>query len=149
MSNLTYNQIKQIFNDISDDHYQLHNFGSGMVEDINTMTGNGIYSFPMLWIVPQQVTFNDNTKIFKIRVLVLDQDRADDTYRDDILSDTLSIMGDVLINFRTASFDYDVIGQTTALPIVQAFGDYVSGWYSDLDIETDFNITNDCDLPED
>ena len=141
----TYNQIRNIFQDIATSNPFIKGYGSGMIEDVNTLNTK---TYPILWIVPQNVMFKEQTMEYKIRVLVLDKDEKDDTYREDILSDTLSIMGDVIKVFRNdSSFQTDILGNSVAQPVVQAFGDYVSGWYSDLTIECDYFINNDCDIP--
>ena len=144
---ITLNKIKDILNIIANDHPQINHFGFGQIEDANTIKEINGNRFPMLWIVPQQAVLDENVITYRLRFLVFDQDTASDTYRIDILSSTLLVLGDVVRNLKYVSDDYNVIGKVNAIPFAQDFADYVSGWYADVDIETDIN-NNPCDLAD-
>jgi len=144
---ITLNKIKDILNTIANDHIQINHFGFGQIEDINTIKELNGNRFPMLWVVPQQAILDENVITYRLRFLVFDQDTASDAYRIDILSSTLLILGDVVRNLKYVSDDYNVIGKVNATPFAQDFADYVSGWWSDIDIETDIN-NNPCDLAD-
>ena len=143
---MTYNQIIDTFKDIANNHLQIHNFGDGVLEDINTIKYNG-GQFPVLWVIPQSAELGENGLTYKMRVLVFDIDETADTFRRDILSDTLQILNDVIKNFKNDSDDYFVGGTNTAIPFTQNFADYVTGWYVDINIETGID-NNPCDEVE-
>lgn len=144
---ITLNKIKDILNTIANDHVQINHFGFGEIENTNTIKEADGNKFPMLWIVPQQAILDENVITYRLRFLVFDQDTASDDYRTDILSSTLLILGDVIRNLKYVSDDYNVIGKANATPFSQDFADYVTGWYSDVDVETDIN-NNPCDLAD-
>jgi hypothetical protein len=144
---ITLNKIKDILNTIANKHPQINHFGFGEIENVNTIKEAQGNKFPMLWIVPQQAILDENVITYRLRFLVFDQDTASDNYRTDILSSTLLILGDVVRNLKYVSNDYNVIGKASATPFSQDFADYCTGWYSDVDIETDIN-NNPCDLAE-
>ena len=81
---MTYNQIIDTFKDIANNHLQIHNFGDGVLEDINTIKYNG-GQFPVLWVIPQSAELGENGLTYKMRVLVFDIDETADTFRRDIL----------------------------------------------------------------
>lgn len=144
---MTYNQIIDKFETIANDHVGIHNFGDGILEDINTMKENG-GGFPVLWVVPQSAILGDNGLDYKMRVLVFDIDETADTFRRDILSDTLQILTDVIKEFRYGDDnDYGVDGTNSAFPFTQNFADYVTGWYCDISIQTGID-NNPCDFPD-
>ena len=143
---MTYNQIIDTFQSIANSHLQIHNFGDGLLEDINTIKEN-CGKFPVLWVIPQSAELGENGLNYKMRVLVFDIDETADTFRRNILSDTLQILNDVIKNFKNDSDDYYVGGVNTALPFTQNFADYVTGWYIDINIETGID-NNPCDNPE-
>lgn len=143
---MTYNQIIDTFETIATNHPQIHNFGDGLLEDINTIKENG-GKFPVLWVIPQTAVLGENGLKYVMRVLVFDIDETADTFRRNILSDTLSIINDVIKEFKNGDDDYYVGGDNTAFPFTQNFADYVTGWYIDLGIETGID-NNPCDVPE-
>lgn len=143
---MTYNEIIKDFKYIADNHKQIKRFGNGMIEDINTFTTQAEF-LPVLWIVPQSVTLGTNAMVYTIRVLVFDMVESDDTNTDEVLSDTLSVLNDVVQLFKNNFDDYSVINEPQAIPFNQRFVDYCSGWYADVNIET--NIMNSlCQIPD-
>lgn len=154
MATTSYNQLIEVFRRISLRHSQIKRFGNGVIEDVNIF-GDKTPEFPILWVVPQSVDLKQNVLIYKMRILVFDIDSTSDTYRVEILSDTLRILNDVIkllkeeqeIYFNNILIgDYTIRQDSTAFPFVQMFTEYCSGWYSDIMIET--NQDNSlCDIP--
>ena len=143
---LTYNEIIEVFRTVADNHLQINYFGHGMIEDVNTFQEEDD-KFPVLWVVPQSTRFNDNSTVYRLRVLVFDIDKTSDDYRTEILSDTLQILGDVIKYLKNEDWDYALLNQQNCIPFVQKFVDYCAGWYSDIEIDTVSN-NNPCNIPE-
>lgn len=145
MATITYNQLLKEFETMATNHKQLKRFGNGVIEDINTFTTNN-GEFPILWVVPQGAVINENDLVYKVRVLIFDIDDTDDGFRDELLSDTLLMMNDIVQTLRNTSDNYEVTNNPQAIPFNQRFVDYCSGWYCDVDIST--NINNSlCIIP--
>ena len=146
MTNLA--KLIKEFETIATNHAFINRFGQGPIEDVNTFVPND-GKYPVLWVIPQNVQLGDNSIIYSMRVMVFDIDRTDDSFRDQILNDTLITLNDVLKQFKnggTTGYDYEVNTVPTAFPFEQKFVDYCVGWYADLTINTD-GMNSPCDFP--
>jgi len=143
---ITYNQIIEVFREVGDKHLQINHFGHGMIEDVNTFQQSDD-KFPVLWVTPQSTRIQENSTIYRMRILVFDIDKTNDDYRTEILSDTLLILEDVVKYLRNQDVDYGVLQTQNCIPFVQKFVDYCAGWYCDIEIETASN-NNPCNIPE-
>lgn len=136
------------FQTIATNHAFINRFGNGPIDDVNVEIPND-GKYPVLWVIPQSVLLDNNSIIYNIRILVFDIDSTDDSLRDQILSDTLMTLNDVVKLFRNGgpSNDYEVPQIPQALPFEQEFVDYCVGWYCDLQIATD-GMNSNCDFPQ-
>ena len=147
MSVITYNKLLDIFEQIKNEHIQIKRFGSGAIEDVNTFTPDS-GEFPIMWIIPQEASFGENSLTYSIRLLIFDADETDDSLTDAIYSDTLLIINDVIQMLKQGSEEYSVINDVRAIPFNQRFIDYCVGWYCDIDIEVEmFNGNYTCFVP--
>jgi hypothetical protein len=80
--------------------------------------------------------------------MVLNLVKKDLTNRDEVWSDTEQIIDDVIKIFRNESDSYELIGDPVLLPVTEEHSDWVTGWQTDLVIQTEFN-SNYCDIPAD
>lgn len=145
MTNLA--ALIQEFKTIASNHAFIQRFGNGPIDNVNeTIPNDGKY--PVLWVIPQQVTLGNNAITYNMRILVFDIDSTDDSLRDQILSDTLMTLNDVVKLFRNGgpSNDYEAPNEPLAIPFEQEFVDYCVGWYTDLQIVTD-GMNSPCDFP--
>ena len=140
----TYNQIINVFNDIADNNVYVKRFGSGEINDFEVF-GPNTAEYPYLWVVPQGAIINENTINYTFRVMAFDIDNTDDSLQQEILSDTLRILIDVIKDFRyRTTNDLVLIGSPNCIPFTHRFVDYNSGWYADMVIETPLE-NNPCD----
>lgn len=144
---ITYNTILKTFNEIATNHKQINNFGNGTLDEVNTFSNEG--KFPVLWVVPQGVQLGTNSMIYTLRVMVFDISDTDDSLDEELLSDTILILNDVMVILNTQDFwngdEASVINVPRATPFRQKFTDYCVGWYADFDIEVPaFNSKGYC-----
>jgi hypothetical protein len=135
---ITFNQLIEKFEDLSNQHLQIKRFGSGPIEDVNTFSPSS-GEFPVLWIVPQNVRLSENILTYIVRVLVFDINETDDSIRNEILSDTLLILNDIFQQLKNDDDNYEVSADLIATPFNQRFVDYCTGWFADIEIITDIN----------
>ena len=145
MAQVTYNQLIKAFETIGENHIQIKRFGNGVIEDVNTFSpdSNG---FPILWVAPQSVELGENSMIYTIRILVFDIDESNDSLRNEILSDCLLIINDVIQLLKNDTDNYTVTNNPQAIPFNQKFVDYCTGWFADVNIETDI-LNTLCVIP--
>lgn len=144
---MTYNQIVDLLANIAVAHKQLKGFGAGELWEINGDPKNsGIY--PELWLVPVNAVAKLNTIEHTVRLLVYDLVNKDETNENDVLSDALQILLDVVKVLRYESDNYTLLNEPTLEPFTERFDDEVSGWSAEFVIEVNF-ANNDCDMPMD
>jgi len=144
---ITYNTILKTFEEISERHLQINNFGTGDLDEVDTFSNEG--KFPVLWVIPQRVQLGANSMIYTIRVMVFDISETDDSLDDEQYSDTILILNDVMFILNTDDFwngdEASVINTPTATPFRQKFTSYCVGWFADFDIEVPtFNNKGYC-----
>ena len=143
---LTWNQIVNEFKTIALSSPFVKRFGSGEITEVET-TGPNAQDYPMCWIVPQQVEVGENDLVYVVRVLVFDIDNTDDSKQQEILSDTLRTLTDIIKKFRYENDAYNMSDRPVCLPFTHRFVDYNTGWYADLRIITEFD-NSPCDIAE-
>ncbi len=144
----TYNQIVKKLETISLSNPFVKRFGTGEIQQLDTDSPTST-DFPMVWCVPQTVEIGENTLVYKFRVMVFDQDDTTDFHQQEILSDTLRTLIDIIKTFRMdTGTDYTLNDSPfpQATPFTHQLVDYVVGWYCDLDIITDLD-NSPCDIP--
>lgn len=142
----TYNQILKEIETIAMANPFIKRFGSGEISDIET-DGPNSELYPMCWVVPQQVEIGDNDMVYLLRILVFDIDDTDDSKQQEILSDTLRTLQDIIKIFRNYNDAYALDGRPTCFPFTHRFVDYNTGWWSDMRITTEL-ANNPCEYPE-
>lgn len=142
---MTINNIIDLFQAISVAHYQIEGFGFGNIFEINGNINPGL-KYPLLWVTPQESTTREWTKERKFTLFVLNVGHHDQSDRNEIWSDTESILTDIVKILNNESDDYELIGDATMQPISEKFADWTTGWQCDLTIETELN-SNYCDIP--
>lgn len=142
----TYNQIIKEIETIALANPFIKRFGAGEISDIET-DGPTSALYPICWVVPQQTEIGENDMIYTLRVLVFDIDDTDDSKQQEILSDTLQTLTDIIKKFRNYNDQYTLDGRPLCMPFTHRFVDYNTGWYTDLRIITEF-ANNPCEYPE-
>ena len=145
----TYNQIVKKLETISMSNPFVKRFGTGEIQQLDTDSPNST-DFPMVWCVPQTVEIGENTLNYKFRVMVFDIDETSDAHQQEILSDTLRTLIDIIKTVRYDSGDDYNLNDSPfpqATPFTHQLVDYVVGWYADLEIITELD-NNPCDIPE-
>ena len=143
----TYNELIEEFKLFSDDHFQLKDFGNGPTSDIGVSRK---MEFPYMWIThrtPSSITVGNRIQIpdIVLTFIVVDQINNQDNYLDingvdsdnqqEILSDTLEIVQDLInyISQNLGSRGVSLLQNTVSLePTYDDTDDRVTGWVIDL-----------------
>lgn len=152
---ITYKQILTYFSSIAYYHEQINSFGFGdltqCTEDIVTKKTP---KFTRLYLVPENVEFNDNHIHYNFAVVIMDQLNDDLSNMDDVMSDTLEIAMDVWTVFwqsytaEQGDFSDIIMGdwEPDTHPFIERFDMVVGGWTMHLKMSAPFDY-NRCDLP--
>ena len=145
---ITYNKIIKLFENIASSNKFINKFGNGDISLVDTKIKDDD-NYPVLWVVPQSVALNGNAIEYRVRVIVFDIDNLDDSNQQDILSDTIQILIDVVNTFNSSLEDYSevVVNENIEFePFTEKFSEYCTGWWGTLSIFTSYN-NNECSLP--
>lgn len=142
---MTYNQIVEEFKTIALANPFIKRFGAGEITEIEMEGPNGS-QYPYCWITPQNVEIGENDLVYVFRILVFDIDDTDDSKQQEILSDTLRTLLDIIKQFKyNANNSVSIDSRPNAVPFTHRFVDYNTGWYADLRITTEMD-NNPCEL---
>jgi hypothetical protein len=146
---LSYNQINDLFREITNAHYQLNTFGSGELSeaDLNVMLSDSP-NYPMLWLTPVDVQTANNTINYGINLLVLDIVDKDKSNEQQVLSDNLQIALDIVRILRYTEDEFNIVDEPVITPFAGRYSEWVAGWAIETNIQVDFQ-QNDCDIPYD
>lgn len=158
MTDKTYNNIIDSLTCVAFSHGMVHAISTGNIEEIDT---SGAVKYPLVHIVPNEVIAGTNTLTFNFNMLAMDLVQVDESNEQDVLSDTLSIITDIIAEYKHggqlqiypnnkgvyAQIDEDI----TIEPFTEYLDNVVSGWNASFSIEIPYqykacssnNVTSD------
>lgn len=155
MSNITYKQVLTYFSEIAYHHEQIRSFGVGdfkqLTNDIETKQEP---KYTRMYIIPQNVEFNQNHIHVNFAVMIYDKTLPDLSNLEEVLSDTLEIAQDVWTIFwqsytvQSGDFSKIIVGdwEPDTHPFVERFETTLAGWTMHIKMSFPFDY-NTCDLP--
>lgn len=148
----TYNNIVADLQQIAADHKQIKFFGTGELWEVNGDPKNS-GEYAQLWMVPVSATLSPQTMTYQIRLLCFDLVNKGEDNENDVLSDTLQILADVVRIFRYRADNGDIDEYSVPFdpfmePFTERFADDVAGWSGIVQVEVPL-YSNDCNIPED
>ena len=148
----TINQLVSVWKDIATRHYQINGFGVGDNWEVGV---NEAYMHPVLWINPVTASMpsSDNGyKTFEIdfEVRLFDLVNKDESNENDVLSDTIDILKDIVAEFKGHPYyvnsQLNIIGDIDFEAFTEEFDEEVSGWSCDISLMTPV-LTTFCGIP--
>lgn len=138
----TFNQINQAFADFASNHLQIHTFYSG--QTFNFQPEQNIH--PSMIVIPQPGNVEYGKITLTYSVLILDILNNDHSNLQEILSDTLQIITDMVAYFKNIDdFWIDESGVSVE-PFEGVQDDDLAGWAASISIEMPFG-GSPCGLP--
>ena len=130
--NKTYNNVIDTLACISQAHGFVHTVSTGDIENIDT---SGIVKYPLVHIVPTSVSADTGALTFNFNILAMDLVQNDESNEQEVLSDTLIILTDILAEFKNGKKLVDNLGdymqednEFSLEPFTERFDNVVSGW---------------------
>ena len=147
--NKTYNNVIDTLSCISLAHGLVNEVSTGDIDNIDT---SGIVKYPLVHIVPTSVDAGTNTLTFNFNILAMDLVNTDESNEQEVLSNTLIILTDILAEYKNGKKlggnlgDYlqEDLDSFNLEPFTERFDNVVSGWnctYS-ITIPHAFNACN-------
>jgi hypothetical protein len=152
---LNYKQLLTDLRAIAYHHPQINSFGFGTIEqctsDVETKQEP---KYTRMYVVPQQVTLNENQISFMFSIIVMDQVNSDLSNLNDVMSDTLETAKDIwtiMYNSYTAeqgafSNYYFSEWAPEVVPFTERFDTILGGWTMNVNITAPFDY-NECVVP--
>jgi len=140
-----YQQIVEALEMFASAHPNVQRFKSSFFDQINVFTSSD-NTWPIMYATPQDVTYNQNTNVYRFRIYCLDmllQDRSNQPY---ILLATSEILRDLVNWLRANDNPLQVINNPSIITVNNFGTDGSIGWYMDLVVSAPA-ITTDCSLP--
>jgi len=149
----TYNNVLTVLQDIATRHYQLNTFGVGANWEIGA---SDELLYPILWVNPINAKLirgnNENYSAFEVtmRLKVLDLVDKDEANEDDVQSDTLEILKDIITEFTSHPYytdsKFDLIGDLDFTPLDEVTDEECNGWEVNVLMRTPFQ-SSFCGIP--
>lgn len=143
--NLTTKNLYKVFQDIYVNHNGLHDYGTG---DIYRVNGRKALKHPTLWVDLFNATLTHNLMTVSARIYVFDVPDQADYAEQDVQSDTLLILNDVITLLRQY---YGLIPEdfeATSEFFYHDFSDRVAGWFIEVPLEVPTTY-GECDISVD
>tara|TARA_R110000765_G_scaffold6157_10_gene19064 strand:- start:61 stop:630 length:570 start_codon:yes stop_codon:yes gene_type:complete len=145
--NTTYNNIIDSLSCVSLAHMMVHSVSTGDIENIDT---SGVVKYPLVHIVPTAVTSGVNTLTYDFNILAMDLVQTDESNEQDVLSDTLGILTDIIAQYKQGANlgiypnNKGVYAQVddsdfSLEPFTERFDNIVSGWNCNFSITMPHN----------
>ena len=150
LNTITYNQIVKKFEDIITANKFIKTFVAGDIYEIDLTETTYMYAHLSI----ESATFHNAQLTYSFRLYVMDIVNKDEGNENDVLSDTLQVINDVISEFRNGSStfgletmqDYEIQDTISCSPFTERFDNEVSGWSADIDV-TVINHYNACNNP--
>jgi len=145
LKNVTLRMLYDVFTDAFNAQTQLASISFGDIFEVD-LTQNGKY--PMMHVSTETAAYDTGNLVYNFQIIVMDLVDKDEANEDDVLSDTLEIIGDVISRIRHSALDADVddFRNTIRLqdsiscePFTERFDNEVTGWTASISIEVEFN----------
>ena len=158
---ITYKNIVDDFNTIATNHFLINSFHSGLLDevDIDKMDSS---NFPILYIEPGNTNIDKGVLTYTFTVFTMNKIKEDLSNREEVWSEMLQIMQDVISEFRqnlsvqTANdpgkkFSYipnEVVLNLpiNAEPFTVRFANMLTGWSASFTMQVN-NHNSLCDAP--
>lgn len=145
MNKTTYNAVIEYFKNFSAQHKDIFSFIEEDEDQMSERTSK-IESFPMMFVTPSSLTFEEYVDSFSFRIYFYDRLMKDRTNITDVRSRTQQLISDFMAWLKNDyDLPFDVEQFSNAYTFSSELMSYVTGWYIDVTIE--ISASSLCDIP--
>jgi hypothetical protein len=145
MSTSSFITVKNALEQFAANHLAVKRYKTSFFEQIDNFSSSD-NTFPILYVVPSDVTFDQYVDRFFFRIYVVDILQKDRSNESAILNDTLLTLRDLYNWLKIADNGLNVLSTARAIPVNNFLVDYTAGWYLDVEVEG-LAESNDCSIP--
>lgn len=140
---VTLNQLIAELQTIATNHEQINSFFFGDIADLGTESP---MQYPVFYADVAPSNFTYKVIAVNLQIMVMDIVKKDLSNENDVLSDCLQIMEDIIIKLRDPSKVYLIQDSISLNPFSDSQGDEVSGWTANFTINIP-STYNECAVP--
>lgn len=141
---MTLNQVLTEFEAIARNHKQINTYGYGDIWDIAT---SGDINYPLMWVSLDGTEISERTETMKFRFIFMDIVKGGQTNEQEVLSDQLEIVKDVVAQLNHPNYQWNFLGNGVTLEdFTERFTDSVSGWTANIALSLPFSKDR-CSMP--
>jgi hypothetical protein len=140
---VTLNQLIGKLQTIATNHQQINSFFFGDIADLGTEKP---MQYPVLFADVAPSNFAYKVIGLNLQIMVMDIVKKDLSNENDVISDTLQIIEDVIIELRNPSEVFLIQDSINLTPFSDSQGDEVSGWTANITINIP-STYNSCAVP--
>jgi hypothetical protein len=137
------NQLIGKLQTIATNHQQINSFFFGDIADLGTEKP---MQYPVLFADVAPSNFTYKVIGLNLQIMVMDIVKKDLSNENDVISDTLQIIEDVIIELRNPSEVFLIQDSINLTPFSDSQGDEVSGWTANITINIP-STYNSCAVP--
>ena len=150
LNTITYNQILQKFEDVITANKFIKTFVAGDIYEIDLKETTYMYAHLSI----ENAAFDNAQLTYSFRLYIMDIVDKSENNENDVLSDTLQVINDVVNEFRNGSTtfglatmqNYQIQDNITCEPFTERFDNEVAGWAAYIEV-TVINHFNACNNP--
>ena len=141
--NITLLNIIKLYEDIASANSYIQNSTFGDIFEIDLNETD--YALSHLSI--ESANYTNHELTYTLRLYVMNLVSKDESNENDVLSDTLQVIGDFISQFKHSSafgdteHDYRMNDNVSCTPFTERFDNEVSGWTADINITVSFNAS--------
>ena len=146
IKNVTLNMLYDMFRSIGTDSLFIKTTTIGDVFEVDlTKT-----TYPLMHVGTQTANYTKNTLGYSFQIIVMDLVSKDECNEEDVLSDMLQVIGDVISKLKNSDFNTDyenfrhdirIQDSISCEPFTERFDNEVTGWTANVSINVDFNAS--------
>jgi len=136
--NITFNKLLYFIQRYANKSKFINSYGFGNLVEFGKDVDNTTPLYPLLFVVPNSVEYNENTTSYGLSIFLADKLNDDLEGAESIISSMSMVMRDLISAFKLSSvymdiadFEFPLIGQ----PFLERFNDVLAG------VSVDFNFT--------
>tara|TARA_Y100001938_G_C7880587_1_gene324801 strand:- start:72 stop:569 length:498 start_codon:yes stop_codon:yes gene_type:complete len=146
VKNATLEQLYNLFRHIGAKHLLIQTTTVGDIFEVDLVKT----TYPLLHVATNTATYSSGQLEYTFQLIVMDLVSKDESNEEEVLSDMLQVIGDVLSVLFNSDFDTDytdfrheirVQENITCEPFTERFDNEVTGWTADVNIVVQFDAS--------
>ena len=144
IKNVTLEMLYDLFRDLGSKHHFIQTTTIGDVFEVDLVET----TYPLMHVGTQTASYSRASLNYRFQVIVMDLVNKDENNEEEVLSDMLQIIGDVLSALLNSDFDdsfadfrheITISENISCEPFTERFDNEVTGWTATVDIAVPFN----------